>query len=532
MLPAEIVERFSRLQAWARRTRVLEPFMVGGPFLTLVFWSIFGVFVVAILLTPILTFGDFNYHLALAAVLRRMASPDAPERQVFETNLFSYNGAFQILVAGLGFVMSIERAGQVVFCGFWFGLCLAAIALLRALEQRTERAFIVFPLFLTTPAGWGFTNYCVAVCLQLYALARVIRRPRIGASVRYDVITSVIAVLGLLSHLFATGIVYALILVTLIVRTLADKAPLAVRHARTLREGAPFLPPLVAAYAIHLRQRHIKSPDPDLYKDFYALRKVKEFFAYACDFYADKGDQKRLLIAVAILAVCAVFHTARRRDPYPSLKAWLFCTALFIYLVMPEYTLQVAVLFQRLPLVVVLCFAAAIPRANPWIEKGVGLALAIVGIRCAGAFYELRLAQLPDLRDLERVVAEAPAGRRLAVHVPHNALARQLWPGAGHCAQFYVTRKGFESSINYANKPSSPVHYRVVPSLAPDAVARGELAYSPHAAYAKRFDLVMVRTLDPDPAPKIWGARSGEVDLVSHHGNWWLFDARRYFKNP
>lgn len=532
MIPAELAARFSRLNAWARRARILAPFMVGGPLLTAVFWSIFGIFVVAIGLTPVLTFGDLNYHLALAAVLRRMASPDAPERQIFETNLFSYNGAFQILVAGLGFVMSIERAGQVVFCGFWLGLCLATIALLRALDQRTERAFIVFPLFLTTPAGWGFVNYCVAVALQLYALARVIRRPRVGVSIRYDAITSLVALLGLLSHLFATGVIYSLILVTLIVRTIADKAPIMVRYGRTLREGLAFLPPLLAAYAMHLRQRHIKSPDPDLYKDFYAVKKVKDFFAFACDFFADKGDQTRLFAAVAILAVCAIFRTTRRAGPYPTLKGWLFGTALFIYLLMPEYSFQVAVLFQRLPLIVVLCFAAAVPRANKWLEKGVAVGLAVIGLRCAAAFLGLRLAQLPDMRDLERVVAEAPAGRRLAVHVPYNALARQLWPGAGHCAQYYVTRKGFESSINYANKPSSPVHYRVVPSLAPDAVARGEIPYSPHAAYAKRFDLVMVRTLDPDPAPKIWGARSGEVELVSHHGSWWLFDARRYFGNP
>ncbi len=504
--------------------------MVGGPLLTVIFWSIVFVFVFAIGLTPILPFGDLNYHLALAAILRRMASPDAPERQIFETNLFSYNGAFQILVAGLSFVMSVERAGQVVFCGFWFGLCLSTIALLRALDQRTERAFIVFPLFLVAPAAWGFVNFCVAVTLQLYALARVIRRPRIDVPIRYDVVTSLVALLGLLSHLFATGIIYCLILVTLIVRTIADKAPSAVRYARTLREGAPFVPPLLAAYAMYLRQRHIQSPDPDLYKDAYALAKARDFFGIACDFYADKSDQVHLRVAMLLLAACAIFHVRRRPGPHPTLKVWLLCTSLFIYFLMPEYSFRVAVLFPRVPLIVVVCFAAAVPRANKWVEKAVALGLAVVGFRCAMSFYGLRVAQLPDMRDLERVVAEAPAGRRLTVHIPYTKLERQARPWAGHAAQFYVTRKGYESSINYANKPSSPVHYRVVPDLAPDAVARGEVFYNPRAAYAKRFDLVMVRTRDPNPAQQLWGARSGEVDLVSHHGNWWLFDARRYFE--
>ena len=154
------------------------------------------------------------------------------------------------------------------------------------------------------------------------------------------------------------------------------------------------------------------------------------------------------------------------------------------------------------------------------------------------AFFGLRSAQRPDLRDLLRVIDDAPPGRKLALDASQaTPLERQQNSWAGHLAVYYVTRKGAEAAVNYANKMSLPIRYKngVFPPLADDALAQGALRYNPKEPYARRFDLVLVRTSSPsgpNPATTLWAGRPESIELLSHHGKWWLFDARRYFESP
>jgi hypothetical protein len=528
--------RFVR-HVWDRYQRGLEGrfYAVGGPFLTLAFWTILAVFLAALLQSPVLTMGDYNYHLALAGILRRMASPGSPERELYTTNLISYNASFQISVAALAFIMPVERAGQVIYGGFWVAFCLSTIALFRATKQPTSRAFVVFPLFLSVPAAWGFANYCVSMSLQLYLLARVIRRERTNVPASYDVVTSVFAVLGLLSHLFGAAIGYVLVFIALVVRTWTDRSTPLVSYTRTLREGLPFLPPLAVAAAIQHHQNHLpfEHRDPEFHADMYAFGKVEKFFDATCEFYSDRLDATRLRNTVIILVVCALFRAPLRGRQPSAVKGWLFGGALLLYLVMPAAEWRVAVLFQRIAPILVVCLAVAIPRAYSLVEKLASASLAVVGFQSAFAYYAVRRAQLPDLRNLERVVAEAPPGKRLAVHNTYTALEGQFNAWGGHLAPYYVAKKGLESSVTYAGKPSSPLHYKNgIPPLAADALAQGVAPYSPSAPYARRFELVLVRSREENPGARIWGKRLGSVDLVSHHGDWWLYDVERYWATP
>lgn len=516
---------------WSRWRPVVE---VGDPYLTSVFWGILAIFVGALCLSPVLPFGDYNYHLALGGILRRMLSPDSPEAHLYRSNLFSYNAGFQVTVAALSLVMPTPYAGLVVFAGSWIGFALVAIALARALGAPTERAFAIFPLLVAMPFGWGFINYCMGLVLQLYALVRVMQRSRKDAPLAYDALTALLVVLGLWSHLFSTAIGFMLSFVVLVVRTYDDRAPTLTSYLRTVREGLVFVPAIAIGVAMHLHHRQYASRYVDRYNDFYAAVKADQFIQLATNFFADNSDRKRLKYALCVLFAVAIFRArpGRKAAPYPALKAWLLISLVVLYLLMPEYWIQIAVLCQRIPMVLVLVLAVALPRAHRWAEKAGAAALAVIGLQCALAFLHLRREELPDLRDFKAVIDEAPRGRRLAIHVPHAQLAGQTWAWAGHLAPYYVAaRRGIESSVSYAGIPSNPVHYRgAVPVLAPDGVAQGTQAYSPSAPYAKRFDLVLVRTLEADPAPKLWPARPGAVDVVAHHGHWWMFDARRYYE--
>lgn len=522
---------------WERRDELEDTgWAVGGPLLSVLFWAIFMFFIVGLWLSPILPLGDYNYHLALAAALKRMASPTSIERQLYDTNLFTYNSGFYLLVAGLGFVMPIDRAGLVVFTGCWLGLALGTIAVLRALKQPTERAFIVFPIFLCVPFAWGFVNFCVALAVHLWILARIIRAPRTQpVPIGYACVTALLGIFGMMSHLMAAGIGLTLAFAALVVRTYNDPAPTAVSFLRTIREGLPLVPANLLALAISLKQSKEVSRYEDKFTDVDALTKVKQFFRTACDFYFDSMDVERLKHACMILCVLFLFRKTGHREKYPTMKAWLFGVITLFYFILPSYGWRVAVLRERIPMIVVLFFAFVIPRANGFIEKLVAAAVAVVGMQCAYAWWELRRAQLPELKALEQVVDESPPRRRLALHVAGNlTLEKQMGPWAGHLAPYYVARKGIESAVNYAGIPSNPVRYHdpTLP-MAGDNVAQGVAGYHPEAPYARRFDLVLVRAMgESNPAPALWGAKANLVQLVSHHGTWWMFDARGYFEHP
>lgn len=521
---------------WERRRRIDSmPFAAGGLVLTAVFWTTLAVFVVALWLTPVLPFGDYNYHLALGSILQRISHRGSVEAQLYESNLFSYNSGFQILVAALSFVMPAHYAGLVIFSGFWIGLALAIMALLRALGQPTERAFVVFPAFTAIPVTWGFTNYCISLAAHLYVLARVIRRPRnVPVPIRYDVVTGLIATAALFSHLMATGLGLLLVFVALVVRTIADRSGAFVAYVRTVREGLPFIPLLAIAAIIYKRQEHLPpSRYPDILRDSYASAKLKDIIAAGWDYFADLSDQKRVLYAIVILVLTFLFRAPPRGHAYPTMKGWLFVTAFIAYLLTPDYYWRTAIVYQRLPMVVLLMFAVALPRAGRISEKVVTSGLAAVGMWCALAFLDVRRAQLPDLRAFQRVMAEAPPGRSITIDAPHNKLEKIPHAWGGQFSAYYIAaRRGLESSVTYANVPSNPVHYKEgkAPTTASDAVAQGVERYNAKAAYARHFDLVLVRTLEEDPAKRLWGKHADAVRLLSHHGAWWLFDARPYFE--
>jgi hypothetical protein len=170
-----------------------------------------------------------------------------------------------------------------------------------------------------------------------------------------------------------------------------------------------------------------------------------------------------------------------------------------------------------------------VPRGRAAAEYVVGMALMVVGIRSSLDFVDTRREQSAELDDLRHVIDDAPPGRAI-VGVPLSRFVSGVkHPWAGHLAAYYVTIKGLEAGVNYANKMSLPVRYKNgdIPPLPPDSLARGTTHYEPGSDWAKRFDLVLVHATN-DPSYRLWAARSREVDLISHRGKWYLYDVRRY----
>ena len=500
-------------------------FSVGGPLLTTAFWAIFSMFVGALFLTPILPFGDYPYHLALASILRRLLTPGSPEHALYETNLLTYNSLFHIAVALLAFVIPVRWAGLVVAASFWLILSLATIALLRATRQPTSRAIGIFPAFVMMPFTWGFMNFCIGTAIQLYALARTIGRPRVGAKVSYDLVTAFVVILGVWSHLLGSAIVYALAFVALLVRMHADKDPLLVRFGRTIREGLPYLPALALVALIYWREEHgpvANGDEPDA--DLFAIKKVMLFFSISCDFLSNRLDMLRVEIGAALLTVCAFFRAVRGKDPYPTLRLWLLATAGAIYLIMPASVWATAILFHRLVLVVYVLFLVWVPLGIPLVEGLVAWSLAVLGLTAGLGFVYERRAMLPDAKDFEAVLKAAPPHRSITGDIRDSSLEGSLQPWGGHLVAFYVAYGGLESSVNYADKMSLPVRYKRG-FVALDAPRSARSRYQPTYQYAKRFDLVLIRTAPGDGIPAMAkGAERGR--LVAHRGRYWLFDVK------
>jgi hypothetical protein len=59
--------------------------------------------------------------------------------------------------------------------------------------------------------------------------------------------------------------------------------------------------------------------------------------------------------------------------------------------------------------------------------------------------------------------------------------------------------------------------------------------YKSSLPFAKYFDLVLMKTTfddGKDPRASVWGSHASEVDVVLHHGKWWVFETKRVTDDP
>lgn len=516
---------------------------VGSGVLTAAFWGSIAIVVVALFRTSLLPLVDYPQHLALAGILRRMLSATAPERALFETNLLSYNSAFHVVVAALNVVVPIDAAGKLVVGGYVFLAAFATLSLLRATGRPRARAFLMVPILVGYSFAWGFINFSLGLAIQLVVLARVIAGPPKDASdrdrLKYDVVTAIVATLGAWTHLLATALGYMLMLVVIVVRVQTSREPFATRIGRALRSGLPLLPAIAYCVLVYYRQKQLawQNFEYGQYEgnDVFAMQKVKNFLEYATGLRADELDAKIVGVALGLLLLGALLRDPE--DETPEIVKWLFVAPVVAYFVIPHVFWATNFVFERISFLVVLGAVLFAPRATPRKEELLRLMYVSVGLGAAASFFLWMGAVGSEMADLDHVLAEMPKGRRVTGLVWSPKIEATYEWSLLHSPAYYVARNGGEVAFSFTRTMSLPVHYKKE-TMPPDPPANFEWNpgdYKSSLPFAKYFDLILMKTTfddGKDPRASVWGSHANEVDVVLHHGKWWVFETKRVTEDP
>jgi hypothetical protein len=511
--------------------------------LTIVFWATAFLFAIALFVTPFPPLIDYPQHVAVGALLRRMADPSSPERALYETNLVTYNGGFHLVLAGLSFFMKPELAGKVLVAIYPLAFAYSVLALVRAAERPRWYAFFALPITWSFAVGWGFANYFMSVPFVLLAFALWLRAERGEKGARWKVM----ALSFVLSY---THVLATLCLCVMIgVAGLSSYASLGRNHGERLLRLAKLpisvWPAIVWSVVVFVRNRYSPHANWEGWDDGIddpLWYKLLHLTAYAVGNFGDHSDQVLLAASLAMLIV--LWQWPREKSgSEPVMKAeaivWFG-----LYCVIPKVFIATWFIFERFPTFVLVFAAAAAPvvlrgsfAAEPWIRRGAALVALASGLNTVGHLYAI-----PDEADANAMIDEIPEGKRVLAVTWSNTgqpvILREMWV---HLLAYYQARRSGLIAYSFAKFESMPVHYALgkAPPAIPGGMEWDGNKYDPFAPYARYWETVMVRTPDDDPdtdpRPRTFRSAASEVRTLARHGRFWLFDAsalRRFPSDP
>ena len=520
-------------------TGLARAFSLESVELTALYWATAFLFSIALWVTPFPPLIDYPQHVAVSALLRRMADPSSPERALYETNLVTYNGGFHLVLAGLSFLMRPETAGKVLLSIYPLAFAYSVLALVRAAKRPAWYAFFALPATFSFAFGWGFANYVMSVPFVLYAFALWLRsRDGEKGALAKVMLTSL--------FLSYTHVLATLCLCVMIgVAGLASFRSLGDRYETRLLGLAKLplavWPAIVWSVAVFVHNRNSPHANWEGWDDglddplWYKLLHVT---AYTVGNFSDHTDQ--LLFALSLAMLIVLWQWPRDKGPAePIMKAEAVVWAA-LYCIIPKVFIATWFIFERFPTFVVAFAAAAAPIAGGsfphqgWIRKGVA---AVALLSSMNTVWHLRV--IPDEADADAVIDAIPEHKRVIAVTWSNTgkpvILREMWV---HLLAYYQARRSGQIAYSFAKFESMPVHYAVgkAPPGIPGGLEWDGEKYNPTAPYARYWDTVLVRTPDDDPDsdPRFRTFRSAasKVRVMAHHGRFWLYDASELQSSP
>ncbi len=501
--------------------------------LTAAYWTAAGLFVVAYWLTPLPPGIDYPQHLALGALMRRLMDPSSPERLVYQVTPLTYNGLFHVLVAGLSFILRPELAGKLLLSAIVVLTASAFLAVVRLGDRPRWYAFLLLPFCYSHITGWGFVNYTLGVPIALWVFTWWMRW-RDGERQLWPWIV-VGALLLAYAHVFAMLCLCVSIAVAALWSRAAREQGAAGWLRAALRDPWPVLPAAgfsVLVFLYHRSAPHIYWEPAKDGTDIPAYLKLRYLATFAVSNLGDASDQWLFWAAAALFAVLwvAPFFAEPSAPPRRELAALAVVWGL-LYLLVPRVLMSTWYIFERIPVVWFAFLAAALPRPSPGLERSlrpVAAALGIAsGLNTAQAFY-----RIPDAKDASAIIDDLPpTGRVVAVMHGQGAtpvLWRQIWV---HVLAYHLVRHPGEIAFDFTRYASLPVRRRdaELGPLFPSGLEWNPGLYDPTEEYAKKYNLVLVRTPDEapsaDPRRLTFGPYADDVRLLSRRGRFWLFDS-------
>lgn len=546
----------------ASATPAREPlptaFSLGGWPERTVFWLSSALVALAVFIPSLPPLVDYPQHLGIAAIMRRLLDPSAPEHRAFEVDLYSYNTLFQFLVSWLGVVMPVESAGKLAVALALFTVVAGLVWLLAELGRPRWYAAFAVPALFSFAVGWGFINHALGVGLAMLGLATVarsIRRPSLvdfAATLAIGFVSAFCHVLGML-------------LFCLLAASITPE--LAFRAGRATAGSLPWrvfvggrnaflalLPLLGGAYWCIWVFRRQYSQDPDSYTagnegvmpTFW--EKLTGFAAYTTGVFRDGTDKVLVLMAVVLmLAIVALAFTTRgdrraegvapsafpRGWSGPLLLPLLVCV--ISYFRVPMVLFGTHLVFPRFGQIVVLAAILALPVLSAlWATRLRWAALGLASLTAVDLVVHMA-GHAAEVRDVSALIDRLPPEQRVAAVVYDQDSGYFSQGSLVHLAGYYTARKGGQWAFSFARFRSLPLDFR--PRSQPAWPKVGwefqPADYNVRCKYARFFSLLIVAApnslangSEADVRKLVFraDARDPHIRFVAREGRFWAFD--------
>lgn len=472
---------------------------------------------------------DWPQHLALSTLLGRLWQGDPVTSAVFAANPATHNAGVHLLLAALSRWVSPLDTGRLLLGLYPPLLLLAASRLLRRLGLPAWRALLLVPAVLGFSLGWGLINFCLGTVLAwllLDVLLAQIERPRLP---RAALLAAGSLALGV-THVMAMLLACLVASVAALERVVRSPSPPRAL-ARAAAAGALLLPGCLydlRVYFLHTSADASAYISPPSWPDEPGLvRKLGLLGALLSGLFTSYADTVLAWCVVGLLLALAWLARGRRS---PLISPLLLLAAL--YFATPSVVFNTHLIFQRLPLWMLLAALLALPPLPASAEA--------LGRRWALGISGLYLALLPvhlllhhrETRGALEVLRAVPPGSCVTGGIEEARTLGVRLHTLTHVAALAIPLGASDEAFSFARWMGLPVVYR--PERRPPYPERSwehdGRRYDPESPLARRCPVVVLRSAWPEEPEehlirRVFGARQARV--LARSGGWWLFDTRR-----
>ena len=414
-------------------------------------------------LTRYLPMVDYPQQLAVASILRYYNDPSRMLRQAYEPALLRPQGLFEVLAAGLAWLIPIEHAGKVVLA---LGLALVVPAAV-ALCRRTGRPdwYALFALAVTYGHAfyWGFADNLLAYPLVLAggALAdRLFDRPRFGWREWLP-----LAGCGLL--FYTIHLQFLLVYAGLVGWLALARRPDVRRLAAWLSTLVPGLALGMGVLAwIHAHAAEVMTGYQDRLQStqpYYRSFGEKVVNMPEALFGKLAGGAHFLALGILLLALVTLLPRFRAVDDHLYRSRFLIPALGLgaLYFILPEFASGYFVAERILPLAFMLAVPALpVPDSAPRrriVALLLGALLVVQLSQTASGF--LRFGA--EIAGLEELLDSTEPGQSLAGLLYSKSTEEYAWPPVlVHFPAYYQVAKGGRIHFSFVQFFNSPVRYR------------------------------------------------------------------------
>ena len=328
-------------------------------------------------------FVDYPQHVAIGAVLRRLADPTSFASQQYVANLFTYNGLSDELVALLSPPLPVEFAARLIVVVALELFVVGTFALFRRQRTHAIAHLLLVPLLPSFALFWGFTNHLLGLGLGVVLVASLVAvvaddDRRAWANLRVAAVALVLAH----THVLATLIALLIAASWVLDEAMRSSVTWPNRFRRVTHAALLVAPACAFCMAVHLRQfashAHTYVLASEAETDT-LLTKLQWFGLRVTG--ALRSHQDAQLVWAALLTAVVVAWFARGNRASRRRAATLPLIVLMsAYLAVPSAFVGTYLVYPRLALPVAMLALSLVPdsrRALPRVLTGIGALVAL-----------------------------------------------------------------------------------------------------------------------------------------------------------